>query len=448
VSGEVGREAEETTVLRRGGRKLHQRDARLQDPIPQHRNVQVGGRDVRMFGRHIPTLDMHIALLRNWILEAGIPLVEIPPAPADHSCLVCLTHDIDFIGIRNHRFDHTMWGFLYRSSIGAVRDVLRRRISLVRCLKMWAAAASLPLVYLKLVRDFWDPFDWYLRVEKRLPATYFIIPVKGRPGDRVNGRHASRRAAAYDISDLADRVPVLQKAGCEIAAHGIDAWHSVDKAREERTRLEAVTGAPAAGIRMHWLLRDADTSSVLDRAGYAYDAGLGYNETIGYRNGTTQVFRPLGARTLLALPLHIQDGALFFPQRLDLSEPDARRRCDVLLANARRLGGALTILWHDRSHGPERFWGDFYVDLVRALGSIGGWFGTAAQVVRWFEQRRAVRFERAAGGDAVRTAVRYRGPEIRPPLKIRVHRGSTAVDLPWNGQSWVELDDVACSPAA
>ena len=75
---------------------------------------------------------------------------------------------------------------------------------------------------------------------------------------------------------------------------------------------------------MHWLLRDANTASALEQAGYAYDPTVGYNETIGYRNGTTQVFRPLGAQTLLELPLHIQDGALFYPQRLDLSEPEAR----------------------------------------------------------------------------------------------------------------------------
>src|SRR5262249_52659473 len=62
---------------------------------------------------HIPTLDLHIDLLRRWILRAGIPLVEIPPAPAGHDFIVCLTHDIDFIGIRRHVLDHSMWGFVY-----------------------------------------------------------------------------------------------------------------------------------------------------------------------------------------------------------------------------------------------------------------------------------------------------------------------------------------------
>ncbi len=308
-------------------------------------------------------------------------------------------------------------------------------------------------MYLKLVRDFWEPFDWYLRVEKNLPATYFIIPFKRRAGEGVAGRHAARRASAYDIGDLEDRTATLITARCEVAVHGIDAWHSTEKGREERTRVADATGAPADGIRMHWLLRDANTASTLDAAGYAYDAGLGYNETIGYRNGTAQAFRPLGARTLLELPLHIQDGALFYPTRLDLSEPEAHQRCGRLMENARRFGGVLTILWHDRSHGPERFWGEFYIQLVQQLKSCGAWFGTARQVTGWFRERRAVRFECVDTERGTRTRVLARGEEVQPGLTIRVHRPSARtereaasgaplssyVDMPWTGKGAVVL---------
>lgn len=396
---------------------------------------------------HLPTLDIHVSMLRAWILEAGIPLEEIPPVPADHSFVVCLTHDIDFTGIRHHLFDHTMWGFLYRSTIGAARNLLKRRISIGRFVKMWAAAVSLPCVYLRWMPDHWRPFEWYPEVEKNLPATYFIIPVKRRAGEFVGGRHPSRRATAYDIGDIAESAADLMQQGCEVAVHGIDAWHSVDKGKAERARVVAVTGAATVGIRMHWLLRGPNTATVLEQAGYAYDAGLGYNETIGYRNGTTQVFRPCGARKLLGLPLHIQDTALFSPQRLDLSEPEARRRCDALVDNARRSGGVLTVLWHDRSHGPERLWGDFYADFVRMLQSLDGWFGTAAQVVRWFDERRAIRFARIDTEDGPRMRVCYRGAEIQPPVSIRVHRPGTApIDLRWNGQSDVELDSDERAP--
>jgi hypothetical protein len=399
---------------------------------------------------HIPTLDLHIAMLRDWILDAGIGLLEIPPTPAGHGFVVCLTHDIDFVGIRNHKFDHSMWGFLYRSSVGAIRNLFRRRISLTRLFKIWRAAFLLPFVYLGWAKDFWEPFDWYLRVEKNLPATYFLIPFKKRPGERLATPNGSRRATAYDITDLPHWTTILRKEGCELGVHGIDSWHSMEKGREELARIEEVTGEPKIGVRMHWLLQDQNTFRILEEAGYSYDASAGYNETIGYRNGTTQPFRPSGAQTLLELPLHIQDGALFYPQKLDLSEPEAWKRCGILIDNARMRGGVLTVLWHDRSHGPERFWGDFYVRLVQELRYLNTWFGTAVQVVEWFRKRREIHFEQVEAADGIiQTCVRYNGEDILPPVNIRVHRphrgsndrelpGQTTsnfVDIPWTGET-------------
>ena len=398
---------------------------------------------------HIPTLDIHIGMLRQWIVDAGIPLLEIPPVPAGHSFMVCLTHDIDFVGIRNHKFDHSMWGFIYRATVGALYNFVRGRLSLARLCRNWFAAASLPLVYAGWARDFWEPFEWYLRVEKGIPATYFLIPFKRRAGENVAGRRAPRRAAAYDVSDLANWTGVLLREGCELGVHGIDAWHSADKGRDELARIVEVAGRSRVGIRMHWLLRRADTPSLLEEAGYAYDSTFGYNETVGYRAGTAQAYRVKGVQKLLELPLHIQDGALFYRNRLDLTEPDAESRCQTMIDNARRFGGALTLLWHDRSHGPERLWGDFYIRLVQKLKSLNVWFGTASQAVDWFTKRRAVRFSRieGTGGDMIN--ITYDGEEIHPPLNLRSYKGVLLsrdselsmnplvdfVDIPWNGSS-------------
>jgi hypothetical protein len=402
---------------------------------------------------HIPTLDIHIGMLRNWILNEGIPLVEIPPVPAGHSFAVCLTHDIDFVGIRNHKFDHSMWGFVYRGTLGAARNLFRGRISASQLLKSWRAVASLPFVYAGWAKDFWEPFEWYLEVERGLPATYFLIPFKRRSGENVPGVRGFLRAAAYDVSDLPHWTEVLLNRGCELGVHGIDAWHSVEKGRNELARITAATNESKTGIRIHWLLRDANTPSVLERAGYTYDSTCGYNETVGYRAGTGQVFRPLCARTLLELPLHIQDGALFFAERLNLSELEAEKRCQTLIDHAGKHGGVLTVLWHDRSHGPERFWGDFYVRLVQALRSQDAWFDTAMHVADWFRKRREARFERVESKGVARTQVRYQGEKIDPPLKVRVHTprakddaksleatGSEFTDISWNGESVNELE--------
>ena len=403
---------------------------------------------------HIPTLDLHIEMLRTWILDAGVGLLEIPPTPSGHPFVVCLTHDIDFAGIRNHFFDHSLWGFVYRATFGAVRNFFRGRLSFKRLLQCWLAVLSLPLVYAGWIKDFWEPYEWYLEVEKNLPATYFLIPFKQRAGEKVPNRYASRRATAYDVNDLAQSMAVLLKHGCELGVHGIDSWHSEEKGREELARIAAVSAERKIGIRMHWLLRDKGTVGVLDRTGYAYDSTLGYNETIGYRNGTAQAFRPLGVRALLELPLHIQDGALFFPNTLDLSQSEATRRCLAIIENAKEHGGMLTVLWHDRSHAAERFWGDFYIGLVQTLRACGAWFGTGTRVAGWFQRRREVHFERLESKDGVRAIVQSYASESLPPLNLRVYVPSqdarasvptgqktfTVSETPWEGRTAAEFD--------
>ncbi len=401
----------------------------------------------------IPTLDLHIDILRQWILEAGIPVVEVPPVPSGCTFSVCLTHDIDFIGIRYHRFDHTMWGFLLRSTVGALHRFFQRRIGIRQLVCSWRAAISLPFVYLGWAKDFWIPFEWYLTVEKGLGATYYLIPFKGRSGECVPSKHPERRAAAYDVSDLSHWIARLQDAGCEIGVHGIDAWHNVQRGKQEMDRVGSTTGESNIGIRMHWLLRDPNTFRALEEAGYDYDATVGYNETPGYRAGTGQVYRPQGAQELLELPLHIQDGALFFPQRLDLQEHEAWEFCTRFLRHAQTHGGVLTILWHDRSHGPERFWGDFYARLVAELKTLDAWFGTATEVVKWFRARRAVTFERhtaSAGTEYV--FAHSNGSRPLRPFVLRVQskprdRESDSIvdgtlDLPWSGKESVNLSSL------
>lgn len=267
---------------------------------------------------HIPTLEIHISMLRNWILEAGIPLIEIPPTPAGHRFVVCLANENDFAGLRNHRHK------------------LRRRVT--------------------------------------------------------------------DTDDS-----------------GID----VEMPRPER---------------------GTKTLVELERAGYAYDAVSGYNETIGYRAGTTQVFRPLDALTLLKLPLHIQNGDGSDLQTLHVSEPEAVERWQMLIDNATKFGGVFTLLSNDKSEGPEWMSNDLYVSLLKTLKTQDVWFGSAAEVVGWFNTRRLVRFEAVEGADVASTRLIYQGKEIQPPWRVRVHRpvraghygGSTGevttkvVDTPWS----------------
>ena len=370
----------------------------------------------------IPTLELHIALLRDLILISGVPLVEIPPVPDGYRFIACLTHDVDHPLLRMHKFDHTTLGFLYRAMFGSLANVFRRRLPVRKLLTNWAAALKLPLVHLGLAKDFWREFDRYVQLEEGAHSTFFVIPFKHCPGRTGLGPAPDSRAAGYGAVDISGKIRELMSAGCEIGLHGIDAWLDSSSGPAELEEIRQITGAQDIGVRMHWLYFAEHSAAVLEQAGADYDSTIGYNETIGYRAGTTQVYKPLGATRLLELPLHIMDTALFFPARMNLSPRDARQRVAGIIDNAVQFGGTVTVNWHDRSIAPERCWDDFYVELVRELRSRGAWFATAAETVSWFRKRRSSVFENAcAESDVLRVNTAAGGGEGLPALQLRVH---------------------------
>jgi hypothetical protein len=253
-------------------------------------------------------------------------------------------------------------------------------------------------VFTRLASDFWHPFADYAFADAGLPSTFFLVPFKGQAGVSPDGDVRPSRAVPYEIGDIADDVKSAVERGSEIAVHGIDAWRDADSGRAERAQLTSVTGQTRAGIRMHWLYFNQDSPRQLESAGFDYDSTYGYNDAVGYRAGTSQVFRIPGTR-LMELPLSIMDSAMFFSDRMALSRDDARERCQRILAHAHRFGGTVVINWHDRSLVPERQWGQPYADLLSDVkDGDRAWFGTAAQAVDWFRWRRSIRFSRDAQG--------------------------------------------------
>ncbi|MGO9138295.1 MAG: hypothetical protein ACLQBC_11580 [Syntrophales bacterium] len=388
---------------------------------------------------HIPTLDLHISMLREWILEFGLPLVEIPPVPAGYNFSCCLTHDIDFTGIRMHKFDHTLLGFLYRASFGSLLHALKGEISWSKLCENWKAVFLLPAVYTGLAKDFWMQFNSYTEVEEDFPSTFFIIPFKNHAGiNNGNPKHAIR-AARYDVSDVKEEIQYLLSHGREIGVHGIDAWYDAEKGRKEFARIHEATEISEIGIRMHWLYFNNESPKYLEDAGFFYDSSVGYNDAIGYRGGTTQVYRPIGLKKLLELPLNVQDTALFFPDRMALSEEKAWPMIDALLENAERYGGVLTINWHDRSMVPERLWGDFYIKILENLKKSRVWIDKASHVVRWFNKRRSVLFEEVCFlQDSLKFHIVSKGDSDVPDLVLRVYLPKTGKVIDTNFSSLKE----------
>jgi hypothetical protein len=390
----------------------------------------------------VPTLELHIGFLRNLITGCGVPMVEIPPVPDGYSFIGCLTHDVDFGSIRGHRLDPTMFGFLYRATVGSLRNVGRGRIPIRKLVENWVAAVKLPFVFLGLAKDFWLEFDRYLELEGGRPSTFFVIPYARYPGRRAHGMAPRARGCRYDLSEIAPKIRRLKAAGCEIGLHGIDAWLDSSSGRAEVNRVREVAPAADLGVRMHWLYNAEKSASVLEEAGFSYDSTVGYNETVGYRAGTGQVFKPFDASRLLELPLNVMDTAMFYPSHLDLSLMEGWEVVDPILNNAIRHGGVLTINWHDRSIAPERLWGDFYELLLAKMTAAGAWFSTASQAVSWFRARRSVVFDEGEHGpDTFSARVAAPAVEGLPGMRLRLHTGAGYTDSSFSDSIGIQVSN-------
>jgi len=404
------------------------------------------------YSRHA-TLESHISLVRTIMVTLGIPFIEVPPVPAGYDFMACLTHDVDFVGIRDHKWDHTMWGFLYRATLGSLLNLLAGRLSWSKCLKNWTAALSLPLVHVGLVDDFWLEFDRYTDIEKDLGSTFFFLPFKNVAGNLGSTSAPKRRAAKYDVRQIKKQIVELINKGCEVGLHGIDAWQDLERAQLEGGRIREVTGQEDLGTRMHWLYWNDSSPQTLENAGFKYDSTFGYNDAVGFRAGTTQPFCPAGTEALIELPLNIQDSALFYSDRMMLSENDALKACRDLITSAYQFGGVLTINWHTRSLSPERLWGDFYASLLHEIQAYRVHFGTARETVDWFRQRRALKFNHVEFTDeCVRVTlngsrecaeslpfiVRVYGPKMVSEERP-LNEAPSPADHTWRGEELLEI---------
>jgi hypothetical protein len=396
----------------------------------------------------MPAVDLHIALLRDLIFTSGVRLVEIPPVPEGYRFIACLTHDVDHPSIRQHKWDHTMFGFLYRAVFGSLVNLFRGRIPVRNLLTNWAAVLKLPLVYMGFAKDFWRGFDdGYLQLEKGLCSTFFVIPFKNDPGKNPHGPAPGFRAARYDARDMAGTIGKITAAGCEVGLHGIDAWLDSSRGRQELEEIRRLTGASEIGVRMHWLYYDQQSPTALEQAEAAYDSTIGYNQTVGYRAGTVQAYKPFQAARLIELPLHVMDTALFYPAYLGLSPLQARTLLGRMGDNAVQFGGCFTINWHDRSLAPERLWHASYRDLVQDLKDRGAWFATAGQAVSWFRKRRSVVFEadciepNAVCARVTAHPVAADHADNMPGLRLRIHNARESRAIGAHGSA--EYVDIA-----
>lgn len=264
------------------------------------------------------------------------PGLDTRPRWGDQSWAVCITHDIETLDpIRR---------------LGYMKGRLLKAAALAGAGRMGDAAANAYSGLLRLatgVAPSWS-FEHLRSGERPGCGTYFFFSLK-----------TSEKDGGYDISSepLRETMTALSREGCELSLHlGYESGCDVKSMRDQKASLERAAGTRVSGARHHYLRADFPACwGAHEKAGFEYEASLGFAEAPGFRGASALPYRPFDLdadRTLgvYALPLVAMDGAFF--DYMGLSGDQAVARALELAEAARNAGGILTLLWHNTMADP------------------------------------------------------------------------------------------------
>jgi len=202
----------------------------------------------------------------------------------------------------------------------------------------------------------------------------------------------------YDIGDalFSKLIRKIDDLGWEVGLHGsYQSYNNAGLLLKEKARLERILKKNIEGVRQHYLRFDIrSTWKEQSRAGFLYDATLGYNEALGFRAGIAHPFHAFSEidskrLAIVELPLTIMDGVLFSEAPKDIE--GATRRCLAILERTKESGGCASILWHQRVWDDKDYpgWREVYENILRHLRKEDAWVTSPNEIVKWCGQQHA-----------------------------------------------------------
>lgn len=186
-------------------------------------------------------------------------------------------------------------------------------------------------------------FKEIIKIEKKYNATssfFFLASEKDIFGDK------------YKLDDIQNEISYILDQECEIGLHtGFFSYNNIDKIKQEKAKLEEITNKNVVGVRNHiFRFNIPNTWKLLAQAGFEYDSTFGYYDMIGFRNGICHPFKPYDLNEnkiidIIEIPPCIVDVSLFSYMKCNAAKSWIYIK--NLIDAVEKLGGVLTILWHN-----------------------------------------------------------------------------------------------------
>ena len=324
---------------------------------------------------------------RPWVDEQVLAGGGAKPRwPHDAPFAVCLTHDVDHVAWHQPQMH---WKRLRNHFLPGLVGTDRRA---TRGLRSAAVEFGRSLAR----QAYPDPLGCYerwLEIEQSVGArsTFLFLPDQPEQTHYSDGtyRYTDRIRFESQTCTVAEMMHELHLRGCEVGLHA--SWLACDRLSEmqrQKEQVERAIDASVVSVHHHYLHFDIrQTPRIQEQAGFLVDSSLGFNDEVGFRHGTSYPWRLWDRMAqenlqLLELPLAMQDKCLL--RIVAKGSPEVALETATMLADrVAAVGGVLTLLWHPCTIRNEVYL-NLYRELLLILRHRNAWFGTMAEVARWW----------------------------------------------------------------
>ena len=164
----------------------------------------------------------------------------------------------------------------------------------------------------------------------------------------------------------------LKEGKWNIGLHqSFDAWNSSEIMASQKHHVQNAFSDSIIHCRQHWLRFSwKETWKAQEQAGFSFDYTLGFNDRLGFRNGSALAFHPWDfdqhkPLNLTAIPMILMDSHLFDYQ--DFSGISRIKTLQKLIKEVMFVGGKASIIWHPHTLSADYSWLSGYTQLLDCL---------------------------------------------------------------------------------
>ena len=297
-----------------------------------------------------PIVDEYRFILHRWLRQARM---QVPEIKKDFKNIY-LTHDVDA-------------PTLYRSWKGLIRSIMDGK-GLIRSIKA---------KFGDLENDPYYTFPWLFEQDQKARAKFGdacihpILFIKSGGKNKHDKPHYELRN-----NDIKKLIASAKDHDITIGLHSsYEAGTEPTLVAKEKARLERHIEKEVLFNRHHYLsIREPEDMLHLEGADLSDDFTMGYADVSGFRLGTCYPVRwinPITRRLspLVLHPLTIMDCTLEEEKYMGLDYDKALAYCKRLIAQVRKVGGELTLLWHNDTVTEEgsSYYRKIYGKLIEDL---------------------------------------------------------------------------------